>query len=103
MAGTLDEDQLVLISTHQVKDVENLIDNIVVLANGNVILKRDFMEISSQLSFENTQTIGGDVLYSEPSPAGYKVIRPQTNGSTSIDLELLFNAISQGTKLFNNE
>jgi len=104
MAGHLDDDQLVLISTHQVKDVENLIDNIVMLADGKVILKRDLLEISSQLLFEKTQTPDAEeVLYSEPSPGGYKVIKPQTNGSSSVDIELLFNAISKGTKLFRNE
>ena len=104
MAGNLDEDQLVLISTHQVKDVENLIDNIVMLSDGKVIFQKDLSDITAQLHFENTTTKEDDkVLYREASPGGYKVIKRQYNGSSSVDIELLFNAVSKGTKLFNNE
>lgn len=104
MAGNLDEDQLVLISTHQVKDVENLIDNLVMLADGKVILQKDLLDISSQLHFESTTSTDDEkVLYSEISPGGYKVIKRQYNGSSSVDIELLFNAVSKGTKLFSNE
>lgn len=103
MAGALDEDQLVLISTHQVKDVEMLIDKILILDNGKVILEKDMLEISSQLQFSNSHTPDGEhILYSEMVPGGYKIITPQRNGSSSVDIELLFNAITTGKKIFPN-
>ena len=103
MAGALDEDQLVVISTHQVKDVESLIDCIVILSDGKVILQKDMHDIASQLQFESTPSLDGDeVLYSEVSPRGYRVIRRQVNGNTSIDIELLFNAVTKGINLFHS-
>lgn len=101
MAGTLDEDQLVIISTHQVRDVENLIDRIVILDEGRIILEKDIAEISSQLQFSHSTVPDGDmVLYSEMVPGGYKVITPQINGNSSVDIELLFNAVTRGKKIF---
>lgn len=101
MAGALDESQLVIISTHQVKDVENLIDKIIILDDGKVIMHKEVHEIASQLQFAtSTSTEEKDVLYSELAPGGYKIITQQVNGNSSIDIELLFNAITQGTKLF---
>lgn len=99
LAGSLDEDQLVIISTHQVRDVENLIDRVLMLENGRFIMQKDLFEISSKLRFTTSSSPEGeDVLYSEMVPGGYKVITPQANGSSSVDIELLFNAISNGTE-----
>ncbi|MEQ8477513.1 ABC transporter ATP-binding protein [Fulvivirga sp.] len=95
LAGSLDEDQLVIISTHQVKDVENLIDRILMLEKGKFIMQKDLFDISSQLNFTTTSsTEGENILYSEMVPGGYRVITPQVNGNSSVDIELLFNAIS---------
>lgn len=99
MAGSLDEDQLVIISTHQVRDVENLIDRVLMLEKGKFIMQKSLFEISSNLQFATaTSPEGENVLYHEMVPGGYKVIRPQTGGSSSVDIELLFNAISNGTE-----
>lgn len=103
MAGTLDEDQLVIISTHQVKDVENLIDRIIILDDGMVIMEKDTAEIASQLQFTHSTTADGEmVLYSEMVPGGYKIITPQINGNSSLDIELLFNAVTKGKKIFKS-
>jgi ABC-2 type transport system ATP-binding protein len=104
MAGTLDEDQLVLISTHQVKDIENLIDNVVILDDGKVILQKDLHAIAAELSFENSKALDSETtLYGEPSPGGFRIIKRQVNGNTSVDIELLFNAVTKGSKLFIHE
>jgi ABC-2 type transport system ATP-binding protein len=98
MAGSLDEDQLVIISTHQVRDVENLIDRVIMLEKGKFIMQKNLYEISSKLHFSTTTSPDGEnILYHEMVPGGYKVITPQTDGSSSVDIELLFNAISNGT------
>jgi ABC-2 type transport system ATP-binding protein len=99
MAGSLDEDQLVIISTHQVRDVENLIDRVLMLEQGKFIMQKDIYDITSKLHFATTTSPEGEnILYSEMVPGGYKVITPQADGSSSVDIELLFNAISNGTE-----
>ncbi len=99
MAGSLDEDQLVIISTHQVRDVENLIDRVLMLENGKFIMQKNIYEISSKLHFATTtSTDGKNVLYREMVPGGYKVITPHNGGDSPVDIELLFNAISNDTE-----
>lgn len=99
MAGSLDDDQLVIISTHQVRDVENLIDRILMLEKGKFIMQKDLYDISSKLHFATTSSPDGEnILYHEMVPGGYKVITPQQGGESSVDIELLFNAISNGTE-----
>jgi ABC-2 type transport system ATP-binding protein len=99
MAGSLDDDQLVIISTHQVRDVENLIDRILMLEKGKFIMQKDLYDISSKLHFATTSSPDGEnILYHEMVPGGYKVITPQEGGESSVDIELLFNAISNGTE-----
>ena len=99
MAGSLDEDQLVIISTHQVRDVENLIERVLILENGQFIMQKDLYDISSKLHFATTASAEGEnVLNREIVPGGYKVITPQTDGHSSVDIELLFNAISNGSE-----
>jgi ABC-2 type transport system ATP-binding protein len=99
MAGSLDEDQLVIISTHQVRDVENLIDRVLMLEKGKFIMQKDLFDISSKLHFATTTSIEDkSILYHEMIPGGYKVITTQADGNSSVDIELLFNAISNGTE-----
>ncbi len=101
LAGSIGEDQLVIISTHQVKDVENLIDNIVILKDGRVAFNENIGAISEQFVFGSGRSVDeANVLYSEAVPGGYKSISRQTNGHASdIDIEILFNAVNSGTKL----
>jgi ABC-2 type transport system ATP-binding protein len=99
MAGSLDDNQLVIISTHQVRDVENLIDRILMLEKGKFIMQKDLYDISSKLHFATTSSPDGEnVLYHEMVPGGYKVITPHEGRESSVDIELLFNAISNGTE-----
>ena len=103
MAGALDENQLVVISTHQVKDVERLIDKIIILDEGKIVLEKDMMEIASQLHFSSSHVLDeAEVLYSEVVPGGYKTISPQVNGNSSVDIELLFNAVTKGNQIFKS-
>lgn len=99
LAGSLSDDQLVIISTHQVRDVENLIDKVLMLENGRFIMQKDLYDISSKLNFTSASSATGEnVLYSEMVPGGYRVITPLSNGNSSVDIELLFNAISNGSE-----
>ena len=103
VAGSLDDDQLVIISTHQVKDVENLIDRIIMLDQGRFILESDLYEISSLFNFRYSKTPNvPDVIYSESTPGGYKVITAEKDTYSSVDIELLFNAITKGSINLND-
>lgn len=97
VSASLNEDQCVLISTHQVKDVANLLDRIIVVEGGRVIFNKDIYEISSAYNFDFHQgtALPDSYLYAEQIPGGHLVIT-SANGQqskTEIDIEVLFNAI----------
>lgn len=100
LAGSLDENQLVIISTHQVKDVENLIDKIIILDKGKVIFNQTTAEISQKVCFiSGTSDDVDGAIYSEAVPGGYRLVMPNGHAETEIDIELLFNAITKGKKI----
>ncbi|MCC9136869.1 ATP-binding cassette domain-containing protein [Pontibacter silvestris] len=96
MASALNEEKIIIISTHQVRDLENLIDNIVVLEHGHIIFNRNMAEISEKVAFEyNLAGIPDDeVLYAEELHGRKAGIVKNLSGHDSrVDLELLFNGI----------
>ena len=98
IAANMDEERTVIISTHQVHDVENLVDHIVMLKEHQVGLNLDLDELGRLLRFEQ-RAYGedlSDVLYAENSLAGMAVIVPNREETASqVNLELLFNALTQ--------
>jgi len=95
LVSSVTDEQLVLISTHQVKDIDTIIDKVVVIDDGSIIYNEHTEAITQKLCFETTTTLHYDdkVLYSEKCPLGYRVVKPAANTESGIDLELLFNAI----------
>ncbi|NOT35986.1 MAG: ABC transporter ATP-binding protein [Saprospiraceae bacterium] len=90
------DDRIVIISTHQVRDMVNLIDPILMLEDGKIIFHYSLEEISKALRFEvhYTMTAPTDVIYTERISGGYMSITENTDGSDSeIDIEVLFNAV----------
>ena len=62
------EDSTLLISTHQVRDLENIIDPIIILDRQDVLLNASLDEISEKLYFDYSNTKHPDALYSELIP-----------------------------------
>ena len=99
VANGMDRDRTIIISTHQVHDVEQLLDHIVVLNNKQVLLNASTADITSKFSFTYRlpTEMGSDVIYAEPNIQGNAVIAPRKAGEaeTPLNLELLFNAVNK--------
>lgn len=88
------EEQTIIISTHQVKDVENLIDPIIIISNNSVLLNASVEEITDKLYFEYGGQQRADALYSEMMPGGFLNVMVNNNlGESQINIEGLFNAV----------
>ncbi|MBU1238348.1 ABC transporter ATP-binding protein [Myxococcota bacterium] len=101
MANVVDEDRLVLISTHQVRDMETLIDPIIILDEGRVVFNEPLHEVYNKLYFgrENEVPKGDDLLWSQEVLGGYETVRENLTGAEStMDLETLFVAVTQSSK-----
>jgi len=89
-------DRLVIISSHQVRDLDELISSLIILDQGAILLHaaKDYM--LQQLCFGISPVALPEtaVLYQEKSPAGWPYIAENTSGQKSyLDIELLFNAL----------
>lgn len=96
LSQRVQENTTIIISTHQVKDVENLIDPIIILDKDQVLLNAGISEITEKLHFGCEPEKDAAALYSEMVPGGYLNVRPNTEGEeTQVNIEALFNAVLQ--------
>jgi ABC-2 type transport system ATP-binding protein len=109
LAEALDEERCIIISTHLVKDLENLIDHISVIDEGKILFNENIERITKKLSFRfgYDEADMANAIYSESSLIGKVIIAPNTGEEESrLDLELLYKAIvtnpAKITKLFQS-
>ena len=92
VASLVDDDQTVIISTHQVRDLESLIDTVLILDLRQILLNKTLNEIGEKLYF-GPLLPEEKALYSEPTPQGtIGVTARDGKEETAVSLELLFNA-----------
>jgi ABC-2 type transport system ATP-binding protein len=104
IAGAIDEEKCILISTHQVKDLENLIDNVTILEEGKIAFHQSMGRIAEtllfKLSFDPAEA--EQALYSESSLKGQALLLPNQNSEDSRpDLEMLYKAVLLNGKKIN--
>jgi len=98
ITANIQEDQTIIISTHQVKDVENLIDRVVMVDNGKVIFDENLLKISDDWYFGFGSLLPEDQVYFEKGMGSYHYIKPFSPdlNPSQVSLELLFNAVTSG-------
>ena len=88
------EDSTIVISTHQVKDLENIIDPIIILDKRDVLLNASVQEITEKFYFDYGTTLNPASLYTEQLPGGFIQVYPNAAGEESkINIEALFNTV----------
>lgn len=94
----MNDERGVIISTHQVLDVEHLLDHVLVIDQGQMLLQKSVEEICEILSFVRTSEpeVLRRAIYQMPSLQGMSALLPNDDGrESSLDLELLFNALME--------
>lgn len=102
VAETMTDDRLILISTHQVRDLETLLDRVVIMNSRKVLLDTTISHIQEKLYFTttgNTSIIDRSLL-SFPAPGGMDVVVPSDGENESrVNLEMLFELAINHTDL----
>src|SRR6056297_1928984 len=96
VAASVNEERMFLISTHQVRDMELLIDPVIIIDDARIIFQREYSEISKRLSIKKVNELPTDkpVLFSQEELGGYRIVTEKTDVDESvIDMETLFNAV----------
>lgn len=101
LAKYLTKSRLFVISTHQVKDIEGLIDHVKFIDRGRIILDMSMHKLSDLIQFTTVEELTGRELYKHKVFGGWQVILPAYGDTSSlIDLEVLFTAaIEKDSKL----
>ena len=96
IASGMSDDKAVIISTHQVRDIDSLLDHVLIMDGSKLLLNESVSAICEKLYFAeqgmNEPTDGA--LYVQPSVQGNSVILPnEYNEDSKMNLEVLFNAM----------
>lgn len=95
VAAAMDDNRTIIISTHQVRDVENLLDHIMILDKQAVLLDKSVSEIQSEYLFDISVNAPADALYVESGLGGCcSICKNNTGEESRINIELLFNYIN---------
>ncbi|MCE1196309.1 ABC transporter ATP-binding protein [bacterium] len=107
LAKSAGEESIILVSTHQVRDLERLIDPALIVHGGKVLFSLGAEEISGKLGAARLSELGEGVVYAERDSVGYSALvdRARFNAGEgtgswggrqaevqAADLELVFNA-----------
>ena len=97
VASGMTDEKTIIISTHQVRDVEMLLDRLCIIEPNRVLLQESMEQVSDHLRFLEVGPgeAPSDVIYAEQSLHGYSIVAPrhQEQEETPVNLELLFNAL----------
>jgi len=105
IASNMADDRTIIISTHQVQDIEKLIEHIVIIENSAILLDASVDEICRNLYFVNgaSDVDVEKALYVAPSLQGYHAILPNNGEEESIlNLETLFNATLEHPEIMHS-
>lgn len=96
IASNMTDERTVIISTHQVQDIEKLIEHVVILENNEILLDAPAEDICRKLYFINgaSEIDREKALYAAQSFQGYNALLPnEAADETILNLETLFNAV----------
>lgn len=105
ITAAMTDDKTIIISTHQVYDVENILDHVVIADNNRILLNRPMIDIQTKLRFGYTQDPeqAKRALFSIPMPGGFNVVEFLDNPDreTEVNLETLFELTNSNPELIN--
>ena len=84
-----------IISTHQVHDLQGLIDSVMIIADGRILLHETLDALTTRFEVQLESSAPGDALYVEESLEGFRVVRENLSGlEGNLDLSLLFGLVT---------
>lgn len=104
VVSSMTDDRSIIISTHQVRDIDRILDHIIITESNKVLLNEKVLNIISKLRFETTNddAVIARALYSQPSVEGMNVIlRNDDDCDTEMNLESLFELSLNRPELIN--
>lgn len=101
IATNMSDDKTVVISTHQVRDIDSLLDHVLIIDGKQLLLNESVANICNKLYFteQGVNEPTDEVIYMQPSVSGNSVVFPNKHdGSSKVNFEVLFNAMLEETE-----
>lgn len=95
IASGMSDDRTIVISTHQVRDIDKILDHVVIMDDSRVLLDESSTSICNKFLFveSDDRALAEKAIYTLPSMQGNFLMMPNVDGDESdINLELLFGA-----------
>ena len=102
VAKNMTDEKCIIISTHQVLDVEKILDHVCIIDNTGVLLNTSMFEVSKHLSFRvtNDRELIENALMSFDAPGGASIVERATpDNETDVNLEMLFEFVESNRDL----
>lgn len=96
LARSIGPEQSVVVSTHNVGDLHELYDGLLLMSHGRLLLSTSSWNVTSRVAFTESEIPPRDALYFEQRAGRFHAIRPVTPGeenTTEIDYSLLYSAL----------
>lgn len=93
LARSMTDSRMVIVSTHQVRDLGFMLDHVLILSDRSLLLDASVGTITGRLRFSSGRSVSDvpEALFSRPAAGGFDIVSANLDGEESdIDLELLF-------------
>lgn len=93
---TMNDERTIIISTHQVRDLDQLLDHVTIMDNSGIQLDESIASLQEKYVFGLSPVLPENgVIWSEPIMGGYAFMKLRTpeQPETEVNLESLFNYI----------
>jgi ABC-2 type transport system ATP-binding protein len=106
LTSNIDEQRTIIISTHQVRDLQNMLDTIVIIDEGKIIFNHSLFAVADKFTFTQQSELPHHAtpLYYEKILGGYMIVQtgePAENYMSEVDLEILFNMVTNDAAKIN--
>ena len=105
MASGMTDNKTIVISTHQIRDIDKMLDSVMIMDESRVLLNESTVHICEKLCFKESddRSLIDKALFAVPSLHGNSLLLlNEHNEDSDINIELLFNAIlAQQQKIAN--
>lgn len=102
IASSVDDERIIVISTHQVRDIDHILDHVMIMDEHNMLMNSSIAEISSHLAFLNSNDaeLRAKALVEQPGVGGSQIVI-ENDGSydTEVNLETLFELVTTKRQL----
>ena len=105
VSSELRDDKIFIISSHQIRDIDTILDSLIIIEEGEIKLHNSIEDISKMYKISTSSAEPDEeIIYQEKVVDGYKFLHLNSDHTESnMDLEFLFNAITDNKMKFENK